>query len=81
MSVVKAPCVVHDPLLHTCNISVFNCDKSNSIAIRHVYNESVDFVESYAADLDINGRSNLIEIVQVIGMVLCGARLLCHMPN
>ena len=67
MLVVKGFCA-HDPLLYTFNIGVFNCHKSHTTAIKPVYNESMDFIESYAVDFDINGWWNLIETVQVIGM-------------
>ena len=34
-------------LPHIFNISVFECDKNNSTAIKHIYNESVNLVDSY----------------------------------
>ena len=36
--------------------------------MKHVYNKSANFTESYAAHIDYNGPSNLTEIVPLIGM-------------
>ena len=36
--------------------------------MKHVYNESENLIESYAVHFDINGPSNLNEMVSVIGM-------------
>ena len=64
---IKGPSA-HDLLLGTFAIGVFNCGKNNSTTIKHVNHESADFIENHAVDFNINGRSNLIEMVQVIGM-------------
>ena len=37
----------HDPLLQTFDIGMFKWGKSNSTTIKHIYNESADFIESY----------------------------------
>ena len=48
---------------------VFQCDKSNSsTTIQQVCNESANFSENTAVYIDINGPSNLCEMVPVIGM-------------
>ena len=36
--------------------------------MKHVYNESENLIESYAVHFDINGPSNLNEMVSVTGM-------------
>ena len=57
-----------DLQLHTFNICVFDCGKCNSTIIKHVYNESADFIGSYAVDFDINGRSNTTDTMQAFGI-------------
>ena len=64
MPVDKEPCA-RDPQLHAF---MFNCRKSESITIKHAYSESADFTERYVVDFDINGSSNLTDIVQVSGI-------------
>ena len=44
------------------------CNKSNFITTKHIYNESVNFIETYIVYFDINEPSNLTEMVPVIGM-------------
>ena len=58
--------------LHTFLISVFSWGKSNATAIKHAYNESLNFVASHAIDIDITGPRNNTEIAQVIGMEAYG---------
>ena len=36
--------------------------------MKHIYNESVNFIETYAVHFDINESSNLTEMAPVIGM-------------
>ena len=67
MPVVKGTSA-RDPLLRNFNIGVLNCVKSNSTAIKYIYNQYVDLIESYAVDFGINGRSTLTEMVHEIGM-------------
>ena len=67
MSIVKGTCAC-DLLFQTFNIHMFNCGKGNSAAIKHVHNENVDIIESYAVNFDINGWLNLTEMIKVISM-------------
>ena len=45
------PCA-REPLLQTFNIGMFNYGKINSINIKHIYNESVDLIESYISTIE-----------------------------
>ena len=64
-----------DLLPESTKIFMFKCNKSNCTTMRHVYNESAKFPVRYVVQFDINGPSNLIEIVPVIcGRVLCNFR-------
>ena len=50
------------------NISVLSCEENNSTTIKHVYKDSVNFIERYDADFSTSEPSNLKEMVPVTVM-------------
>ena len=48
-------------------ICYLKCGKCNFTMMKHVYNEAVSFIASYAVYCVINGLSNLNEMATVVG--------------
>ena len=58
-----------DPLPAITKLWLPKYSEINSTTVKHVHNESVNFIEGHVFTIDINGPSNLIEMARVIGFV------------
>ena len=67
-----------DLLIKTTNINEFDWCKTNFTTVKHVHNESRNFIESYDAHSDTNQGSNFIEMVLVSGMGVRSIAFLTH---
>ena len=48
-------------------VDVFKCCRINSTEINHIHNKSIDFIQIFYINFDMNKPLNLTEIVPAIG--------------
>ena len=52
----------------TCDQQLHEWGKNKFTEIKHIYHESANLIQIYGVAFDTNDRSNLAEMVPVIGM-------------